>query len=191
MRPAIRGLHFAPSIVSILVGEAVYNLRAALDYLVYELAWLDSGQIQDDTQFPIENSPKVFQGRSTGFYFAAKPGKKPKRRSCGRYLAGVNSVHCGWLEQLQPYKGCDWTKTLGTISNPDKHRKLTTTDVVIGTQHRPIDPPRETGAGTMVNMEFRYSPFVGINGIPIEEVLRELQAEVGNVLALFDPEFEG
>ena len=39
----------------ILVGETVYNLRAALDYLVYELAILDSGQIQEYTQFPIED----------------------------------------------------------------------------------------------------------------------------------------
>src|SRR5262249_11398095 len=41
-----------PPMTSILIGEVVYNLRAALDYLVYELAILDSGSIQDGTQFP-------------------------------------------------------------------------------------------------------------------------------------------
>jgi hypothetical protein len=43
-----------PEEISIVVGEICYNLRAALDYLVYELARLDSGCIQNGTQFPIE-----------------------------------------------------------------------------------------------------------------------------------------
>src|SRR5262249_37937182 len=34
----------------ILVGEVCYNLRAALDYLVFELAKLDSGAEQEQTQ---------------------------------------------------------------------------------------------------------------------------------------------
>jgi hypothetical protein len=40
-----------PSILSILVGETIYNLRAALDYLVFELARLDSGQSQATPNF--------------------------------------------------------------------------------------------------------------------------------------------
>jgi hypothetical protein len=35
----------------ILVGEVCYHLRSALDYLVYELALLDSGVEQKGTQF--------------------------------------------------------------------------------------------------------------------------------------------
>ena len=49
-----------PHIIKILIGEIVYNLRAALDYLVYELAHLDSGRIIDMTQFLIEESPEDF-----------------------------------------------------------------------------------------------------------------------------------
>ena len=45
----------APIIISILVGEITYNLLAALDYLVYELAQLDAKQIIEKTQFPIED----------------------------------------------------------------------------------------------------------------------------------------
>jgi hypothetical protein len=37
--------------IPILIGEICYNLRSALDYLVYELAKHDSGA-QSDTQFP-------------------------------------------------------------------------------------------------------------------------------------------
>src|SRR5215831_11863276 len=50
-------------IISVLIGEAVYNLRAALDYLVYELAFLDTGSIKDGTQFPIDYSPLRFLDR--------------------------------------------------------------------------------------------------------------------------------
>jgi hypothetical protein len=28
------------------------------------------------------------------------------------------------IEELQPYKGCNWTKNLKSVSNPDKHREL-------------------------------------------------------------------
>jgi hypothetical protein len=32
-----------PLEAAVIVGEVIYNLRAALDYLIYELAWEDSG----------------------------------------------------------------------------------------------------------------------------------------------------
>src|ERR1700731_2588895 len=48
---------------SILVSEICFNLRAALDYLVYELAILDSGSVKEKTQFPIEDCKKDFEWR--------------------------------------------------------------------------------------------------------------------------------
>jgi len=51
----------APEQIGILVGEICYNLRASLDYLVYELAILDSGAVQDNTQFPIYDKEKKTQ----------------------------------------------------------------------------------------------------------------------------------
>src|SRR5438045_9762205 len=33
-----------PHILSVLIGEVIYNLRAALDYLVFDLAQSDSGK---------------------------------------------------------------------------------------------------------------------------------------------------
>jgi hypothetical protein len=39
----------APMKYGVLVGETVYNVRAALDYLVYELAIKDSGGPQEGT----------------------------------------------------------------------------------------------------------------------------------------------
>jgi len=92
--------------IGILVGEICYNLRSALDYLIFALARLDSGIPQDGTQFPIVDTKKDFDQRTKG------------------WLKGVNPTHVAAIEQLQPYMGCNWTKTLRDLSNPDKHRNF-------------------------------------------------------------------
>jgi hypothetical protein len=94
-------------ILAILIGEICYNLRSALDYLVYELALLDSGNPQENTQFPIDDTPKKFN------------------RNKEHRLVGLSLDHIAAIERYQPYSGCNWSKVLRTLSNPDKHRKLT------------------------------------------------------------------
>jgi hypothetical protein len=91
----------------IRIGEIAYNLRAAMDYLVFHLAELDSGSRQDGTQFPIEGTAKSFR-------FRVNKG----------WLKGVNAAHVAKIEALQPYNGCDWSRRLQSISNPDKHREM-------------------------------------------------------------------
>jgi hypothetical protein len=49
-----------PPIISIMLGEICYSLRSVLDYLIFELARGDSGVIQDNTQFPIDDKPGQF-----------------------------------------------------------------------------------------------------------------------------------
>jgi hypothetical protein len=71
--------------IPILIGEIVYNLRSALDYLIFELGKFDSGETQNRTQFPIEDTKNGFRGcRKT-------------------FLKGVNSDHVARIEGLQPY----------------------------------------------------------------------------------------
>lgn len=94
--------------IGVLAGEVVYNLRAALDYLVYALAELDSGTINEKTQFPIEERPEVFWGQ---------------RRNT--WLGGVSDDHVAQLALYQPFSGCTWTGILRDLSNVDKHRQLT------------------------------------------------------------------
>jgi hypothetical protein len=96
-----------PDILSILIGETIYNLRAALDYLIYELAYLDSGEIQERTQFPITHKSTAWKQALRG------------------QLAGLAVRHQTAIEALQPLTGCTWTGVLQEISNPDKHMKLT------------------------------------------------------------------
>jgi hypothetical protein len=94
-------------IFSVVIGEIVYNLRSALDYLVFELAGLDSGCIIEGTQFPIERSQKSF-----------------KWRVRGGWLDVLNAAHVAAIEALQPYRGCQWAAVLQNLSNPDKHVHL-------------------------------------------------------------------
>ncbi len=93
--------------MSLLVGEIVYNLRCALDYLVFELALLDSGERNNKSQFPTDEKSDVFW--------------KNHRKT---WLRGVNQDHVNMIEQYQPFKGCVWTRVLKEISNTDKHRSV-------------------------------------------------------------------
>ena len=51
---------------SLWMGETIYNLRSALDYLVYVLARAGKPSNVRDTQFPIEDTMDNFAGRITG-----------------------------------------------------------------------------------------------------------------------------
>lgn len=92
--------------LSICAGECIYNLRAALDYLIYNLAWLDSGRQVDQTQFPIVDKSASW------------------KQQRGNRLKGVNDDHAKTVSEYQPFSGCDWTRRLREYSNADKHRTL-------------------------------------------------------------------
>lgn len=172
---------------SILVGEVCYNLRGALDYLIYELARLDSGGVaQDDTQFPVYSSKKAFDGNAE------------------RLLKGVNPTHRACIEDLQPYKGCNWTGDLVAISNPDKHRKLTSVTaateqlvtIAVGTRD-PLDPNAGTiktavrPDGTEMHMQLSLTTDIRLDdGTPILQALDNLASQVAETLDALKPEFK-
>lgn len=162
---------------SIYIGEVIYNLRAALDYLVYGLAWLGSGVHQTFTQFPIEDDPKVWD----------------RRRET--YLKGVRDVHVAAIRKLQPFDGCDWTASLRDVSNQDKHWALKLTAV----QHAgtiTFDPPiGQTNVGALAagEVDVQHDPTFNVtleDGTPVLEWLQGLHAEVGRVLTAFKPAFD-
>jgi hypothetical protein len=171
-------------IFGILVGEICYNLRAALDYLVYELAILDSGSIQR-TQFPIDPSPAVFNARTNrGF------------------LQGVSSAHVEKIEKLQPYMNCAWTQKLQDISNPDKHRTLRGITGQHGVKVDVNDDRAllETGAGILrcattadgttmfVRFEMQTALFFD-DGLAVISELNKIRDETEKTLADFKSEF--
>ncbi|SRR6266498_1190510 len=172
--------------IPVLIGEICYNLRSALDYLVFELAKLDSGVSQDGTQFPIEDAPK-------GFAHRIKTGR----------LKGINPAHVAIIEGLQPYKGCEWTKALREVSNPDKHRELAVIKGdVVGMLYTPRDPefptldlPIRSARHPLVgkvDMKFDHAVTVQFReGMPVMETLEEIKLQVADTLTAFKPEFDG
>lgn len=177
-----------PVAAAIRCGEIIYNLRTALDYLVFELALLDTGSIQKGTQFPIESS------------------KEEGVRRQLRFCKGLNAEHRAVIEALQPYNGCEWTASLASLSNPDKHRHLTlmvhnsealtrltagspgTFDGLPGTVYR-----TSTADGHPQDMHVHVELIADVtftDGTLVVETLEQVHREVVNTLETFKMEFE-
>ena len=138
------------------ISDAVHNLRAALDYLVYELALKDSGQPQDGTQFPIE--PEKFgisaDGNKFGFDVVAP-----------RFLRGLSPAHRDAIEKFQPYNGADWAQTLKDISNPDKHRQLIpiSVDTILGVWvHGPDVEGKKLPSGDTIKADPTHTVYISL-----------------------------
>lgn len=181
---------------AVLVSATIHHLRAALDYLIYELAREDSaGVAQDGTQFPIEDVKSDPKNPKRGFDYRTNT-----------YLKGLSPVHVTAIEQLQPYFGVVWTKALRDISNPDKHRKLTAIRardravrrIVSGQPGSFEGKPGKVfpGAGRDgddVYLESYYSINVELpewNELPVVDALKYLQRNVRATIEAFQSEFK-
>ncbi len=174
-----------PPILPAIIGEILYNLRSALDDLVYELARLDSGKDQDDTQFVIVSKEEDFWKQQ------------------GRRLTGLYRCHVSAIERLQPYNGVQWTEILRNLSNSDKHRQLTVTlshtlgflkfftSPPVGRSgyiEEPIRRARVQDREVYVQYPFMLS-VVFPDGSGVVNSLRVLQSEVAATIEFFKPEF--
>jgi hypothetical protein len=171
--------------IAILIGEVCYNLRSALDYLVFELAKLDSRKEQSKTQFPIVGAREDFAANAKG-----------------RWLKGLNDAHVAAIEKLQPYSGRQWTRGLRDASNPDKHRHFVKTkgDFVINVYSEISDDLDRISFALereephpirgKVKVKIQVSGNVAFDdGTPILETLDKISREVANTLNAFKPEF--
>jgi hypothetical protein len=172
---------------SILVGETLYNLRAALDYLVYELARHDAGTAQERTQFPITMTPEKFAGEQRD------------------RLKSLSVEHVAMIEKLQPYpdrKECEWLADLQKLSNPDKHKTLTAMPtLLLGFVELLRFNPRLSGDdgpiritqdihGQDIYVKYPLHLAVSIDdGIPVDDVLGLLKLRVRQTLERFKSEF--
>ena len=177
-----------PNILPVIVSDAVHNMRAALDYLVYELARHDSGKIQNGTQFLIEDFKVVAARPNLGF-----DGKK------GHCLKKLSDPHIAMIEGFQPYNGVDWTKTLRDISNPDKHRQLTaisdegySTISYHGSGSLRDKLPVTVPDPDEWNVDFSHAIYIApvdLKKPALIPTLLTLHSKVNGVLILFKPEF--
>jgi hypothetical protein len=191
-----------PAKVGLLAGEVIYNLRAALDYLVFELAILDTGSEQRGTQFPIEDSKDSWR---THVY---------PRNGRPSYLNGLTKKHIAAVKRCQPCRGLGgkrrfaWIARMRDISNADKHRQWT---VVMGMVHGnvrwqsgPVGSFSEVASGKVyraqkadgtdidVHVDGNLIPFITLeNGAPIIQTLQQFIARVTDILDAFKPEFKG
>jgi hypothetical protein len=175
-----------PSTISLAVSDCIHNFRAALDYLIYELARHDSGAVQNGTQFPICDSVADFQ------------------RLAPRYLRGLSQGHVHAIETYQPYNGIDWTKTLRDVSNPDKHRELVDVNGPWSTSYilTPVEPDSADGLpgkvfkgvdrdGWDVHVERKQAIQIAFrDGVPVVETLETLKTQLANTIEAFKPEFK-
>jgi hypothetical protein len=173
-----------PMSIGVRIGEICYNLRSALDYFIFELARLDSSTAQSGTQFPIEDRRNRFKKRET------------------TWLKCVNASHIAFIKGLQPFNGCDWTRSLRDFSNRDKHREsvgitgrffANAYTPAIHREYSRIDAPIfRTKHPTLgeVDVKVNVTIFVQFaDGAPIVETLEKIKAGVTETLEAFKAEF--
>ena len=108
----------APDELRLVAGDALFNLRAALDYVITQAVLSNGHSPTRSNQFPITQDAKSFQ--SVG----------------SRQLAGVSDEMRGVLETFQPYHpGNEPLRVLSKLHNPDKHQRLNLTAVVADSSH--------------------------------------------------------
>jgi hypothetical protein len=119
-----------PRIISVLAGELLYQVRSALEHLVFELVKSNPSGIalpdgwEDRCQFPIFfKLPKgVINPPVPKHYFVSK-------------LPGLSDAAYTYIELLQPYNRRNefgFLQVLTKLSNIDKHRYLNVTVASVG-----------------------------------------------------------
>lgn len=92
----------------LLTSEIVQHLRAALDYLAYNLVWLDSGPPD--------------RGRERSIHFPVVRNEARWKAEANGRLPGVTREHLAILREYQPFAACTWTARLANLAMIDRHR---------------------------------------------------------------------
>lgn len=169
-----------PKEYGLIIGDVIANLRGALDYLVYALAWLDSGFPQEQTQFPIADTLEQFESTKA------------------RRLKGLSPAHVAAIEALQPYNGGDWLARLRDLSNTDKHMHLSLVQPdAVGDIDSRDSADKETGSGAgftgilYVHVDFDIALYETFpEGGPVIGTLHVLESQVRDLIEEFQPAFE-
>lgn len=158
---------------SVRISDALFNLRAALDYTVYVLACVGNGwKHVSGTQFLIDDDMDDFEERA----------KKYLRHVPLRAVQLIRELQPGWTPP------CEWTRLLRDLSNPDKHRTLTSLRSVAEVLTQ-MTGGEMTSAGQVVNVqtEFRVRVLFKEENVDTADTLQLLHREVGSTVALFKP----
>ena len=158
----------------VIAGEVLYHLRTAQDYLVYNLAWLDTGAPQEHTAFPIVTGDKWnSEGR--------------------RQVKHLSSAHREAIRAYQPFAGCTWTSDLRELSNQDKHRLIVDVaneiagGVVISSDT--VRPDRDDPSRLVIDVVPDMPQLVMDDGRPVVPLLGGLIREVSRTIFAFQGDF--
>jgi hypothetical protein len=164
-----------PDRLALVIGDAVHNLRAALDHAVYDAACQHAGgaltpQVEKALMFPVI-------GDGT---------KKEFDREAGKRLVGVPNEVIAVVEQAQPYRWNDAGNPGGYCFHPvwqvheldriDKHRRLTVTAAALESQAIGVPDNVEP------DVEFHYAS----GPVTDEQVLASYLGADAGVEYLFD-----
>lgn len=143
--------HPIPSLLPILFGEYFYNLRAALDYVVYTTAiidnkWQDPPPGENVLQYIVCDSPDAWRRN----VFHIEP---------------LTKRHQDWIEAIQPYVGGEDPRLRGIywlnhFSRLDRHRELR----VVGGYLAESDPLVHVKPGSVVSFDRRDEEVFVENG---------------------------
>jgi hypothetical protein len=122
-------IHFLiqpPSTISVLAGEAVYQLRSALDHLAFDLVK------RNVTGAAL---PKGWENRCDFPLWLSIPSgqRPPLSYNCFKDLPGISETAFAFIESVQPYRSGVGAGTpnvmelLSKLSNIDRHRYLNVT----------------------------------------------------------------
>lgn len=97
----------------VIAGDVLFNVRSALDHLVWQLVLRDGNEPAENNQFPICDEPEIFSSEIKG-----------RKRLDGIVVDGD-----AWaiIVGAQPYPGSPFSPNLTVLrrlSNMDKHRTL-------------------------------------------------------------------
>jgi hypothetical protein len=132
---------------SVVIGDAIHNLRSALDHLAWQLVLLNGAEPSVRTQFPIYDDEAAF-------------GTDHARR----LYEGMSEADIETIRSVQPFRQpageeLHFLKVLQELSNIDKHRVVHTTLV----ERQQVQFRIEGGAGFLGMGEMR------ISGGPMED----------------------
>jgi hypothetical protein len=202
----------------IVFGDAIHNLRSALDHLVWQLVLLNEKKPTGANQFPICDT-------GANYWSLGKDGKQSHREW---RLEGVSDAHKALIDEMQPYRARIPPSTIHALSalrdlaNHDKHRLIHLTDFAvdfpsreamdelfianadagerIGTRFEPFRYDRETEVfaaeyscpGPNPDVSVQGQPPLGIGMSKSRARLSHVQglaAEVGEMIEVFAPDF--
>ena len=174
-----------PPITPILIGETLYNLRGALDYLVGQLFYLATGNFDSRTKFLVEDSAAAWNRHLTH----KAGGKRP-------WLPMLRVKHQDALKGFQPFNGCKWTKALQIHSNIDKHRHFLIAKgarIVRATADWLPGSGRTVTSGITADRKTKNDFARSVlfdDGTAVIETLTEIEQGVSDVVQAFDADFK-